>query len=82
MFFFFEKYNFILDIVDPLGVIINNTITFWKQNISDTETTDNKTQCESEKSSLSNEKEEEGKIYLYCYICFVYNIYLRTIFLT
>ena len=45
------------------------------------ETSDDKKQCESEKSTLSDEKEEEGKIYFF-YICFMCNIYKKKIFLT
>ena len=46
------------------------------------ETSDDKKQCESEKSTLSDEKEEEGKIYFFFYICFMSNIYKKKIFLT
>ena len=45
------------------------------------ETSDDKKQCESEKSTLSDEKEEEGKIYFF-YICFMCNIYEKKFFLT
>ena len=44
------------------------------------ETSDDKKQCESEKSTLSDEK-EEGKKYFF-YICFMWNIYKKKIFLT
>ena len=35
------------------------------------ETSDDKKQCESEKSTLSDEKEEEGKIYFFLYMFYV-----------
>ena len=46
------------------------------------ETSDDKKQCESEKSTLSDEKEEEGKIYFFSTYVLCANIYKKKIFLT
>ena len=48
--------------------------------LSDTETMDDKTQCKSEKSSLSNEKKKVKYIYIATH--FLYSIHPRTIFFT